>query len=425
MRHLSPLVCKLLILGTAAAAAACGVSSAESADVDEGAFTSNSANVLQLSFKGSVLARTGETPRKAITTQLNYLQGALASDIRGNAQANMPNLSNIEEVEEGDKKRISYDAKIAVAWPKGLATPETYDVALPLDVSALSAFNSKYDGTCGHNEYGQASFWHDWNPKAAGCTTDEADTFRVRATVAPHPQETQGKYPEYDKVWEDGSLDIVAVFGIIASNTPTDEGARTREQLLDAVTSSTRNAVRTEAPETRGILKDSTVSGTITIAGQERRVNVTGILVQEVASAGSAFNARYGEATAAADVVIYEGHSGLGKNINALGTNMGATAGKYQFVYLYGCQTLGYLGSDMHNKRVGLNGAEADPEGTKFLDVMATALPAYGDSGRSTLALYRAMLDPTSPKSFSDLMNSISSRHLTVVFGEHDNTFAP
>jgi hypothetical protein len=46
-------------------------------------------------------------------------------------------------------------------------------------------------------------------------------------------------------------------------------------------------------------------------------VNVTGFLVQEAASAGAAFQSRYGELTAKADVVIYEGHSGLGKNINA------------------------------------------------------------------------------------------------------------
>ena len=61
-----------------------------------------------------------------------------------------------------------------------------------------------------------------------------SSAIRVRASVHAHPQATQGKYPEYGQVWADDSLDAVAVavFGIIGSNTPSDEGARTREQLL-------------------------------------------------------------------------------------------------------------------------------------------------------------------------------------------------
>jgi hypothetical protein len=79
----------------------------------------------------------------------------------------------------------------------------------------------------------------------------------------------------------------------------------------------------------------------------------------------------------------------------------------------------------MHEKRIALNGAAADPDGTKFLDVVATALPAYGDDGRSTTSFYRTLLDTRAPKTFNDLMRGISPLHLVTVFGEHDNTFRP
>jgi hypothetical protein len=79
----------------------------------------------------------------------------------------------------------------------------------------------------------------------------------------------------------------------------------------------------------------------------------------------------------------------------------------------------------MHEKRIALNGSEQDPEGTKYLDIIASALPTYGDNGRSTLALYRAMLDQGAPKHFNDLIRGISPIHLIAVFGEHDNTFQP
>jgi hypothetical protein len=149
------------------------------------------------------------------------------------------------------------------------------------------------------------------------------------------------------------------------------------------------------------------------------------VLVNEVNSAGDAFNKRYEALSAKADVIIYYGHSGLGKNINTLAKHTTATRGQYTLVYLYGCQTLGYLGSAMHDARIESNGKAADPEGTKFLDVISTALPAYGDGGESNLALYRAMLRPDQPKTFNELISGMSDSHLVVVFGEHDNTFKP
>lgn len=414
------------VVGLGIAMTACaGPAVEDAASPSEDAITSNDGTPLELRFSAEVDARATDTARRAIASQLQYVQGALTTAVKANGQANMPTLTNVRETVSGDKKKITYEASLAVIWPKGRAAPSSYDLVLPKDVTALAAFNTKYDGTCGRNEYGQDTFWHDFNPVAAGCRVEDADVVRASAAVRPHPQTTQGKYPEYDKVWADDSLDVVAVFGIIASNTPSDEGARTREQILNEAKSSLQGAVRTDAEAVAGVIADSTVSGTIQIDGRTKKVNVTGILVQEASSAGAAFERRYGEVTAKADVIIYEGHSGLGKNINALARSTGATAGKYQLVYFYGCQTLAYLEPAMHEKRIALNGAASDPDGTKYLDIIATALPAYGDNGRSTLGLYRAMLDTRAPKTFNDLIRGISPLHLTAVFGEHDNTFQP
>jgi len=420
---LSSLARPVAVVLAGACAAACADAAPSASAEDD--ISSNDGIALELRFEGEVLARANDTPRKAIATQLQYAQGILTTAVSANGQTGMPDLANVRETVEGDKKRIKYEAKLAVIWPKQRPLPTTYELPLPLDTTALSAFNTKYDGACGRNEYGRDTFWHDFNPVATGCQVDAADVFRASASVARHPQTTVGTYPEYDKVWADDSLDVVAVFGIISSNTPSDEGARTREKLLTEVSATLRAPERVDAPSMRGVIAESTVTGTIDVGGRERRVNLTGILVQEAASAGAAFDARYAELTAKADLVIYEGHSGLGSNINALARNTGATAGKYQLMYLYGCQTLAYLEPTMHEKRIALNGAENDPEGTRFLDIVATALPAYGDDGRSTLAFYRAMVAPGAPKSFNDLMTGISSRHLVTVFGEHDNTFQP
>ena len=422
----SRLACFSSLASVALAMAACAQAPGdEAAPNTQDEITSNDGTPLELRFAGEVIANADDSPRRAIAAQLQYVQGLLTTANRANAQAGMPTLTNVQERASGATKTITYEASLAVIWPKGSAVPESYAVVLPKDITALDDFNAKYDGKCGRNEYGTDTFWHDFNPAASGCTVDDADAMRAAASVRRHPQATDGKYPEYDQIWADDTLDVVAVFGIIASNTPQDEGARTREMLLDAATASLRNAVRTDAPRMNGVIADSTVRGTIEVDGAERKVNVTGILVQEASGAGSAFDARYAEVTAGADLIVYEGHSGLGKNINALAKNTGATRSKYQLMYLYGCQSLAYLEPTMHEKRTELNGANADPDGTKFLDVIATALPAYGDNGRSTLGLYRALLAPSAPKTFNALIEGISPLHLTAVYGEHDNTFRP
>ncbi len=410
----------LLAVSLGTTAIACGGEGEQTAGGEED-FTSNSGVTLELTFSGEVVAVANDTPRHAVSEQLQYVQGQLTENAGANAATFIPKLANVREVAEGNKKKIAYEAKVAVAWPKSRPTPATYELVLPRDATALAAFNRKYDGPCGHAKYGSDTFWYNFDPKAEGCSLDDADVHRTVATVAPHPQSTQGVYPEYDKIWEDDTLSMVAVFGIVTSNTPNDDGAQTRERLLREVSSSLRDATRTEGPATPGILKESTVTGKIDVGGRERTVNLTGILVQEVAGAGARFDQRYEELSAKADVVVYYGHSGLGKNIKALARITGAERGHYQLAYLYACQTLGYLDPAMFERRSALN--DDDPEGTKYLDIIANTLVAYGDQGRAFLDLYRDILDGT--KTFNDILRSNASSHIPIVFGEHDNTFRP
>ena len=46
-----------------------------------------------------------------------------------------------------------------------------------------------------------------------GCTVDATDATKVSATLSPSPTTTTGKFPEYTKIWEDNTLNVVAIFG--------------------------------------------------------------------------------------------------------------------------------------------------------------------------------------------------------------------
>lgn len=416
----------LLALGCLAAACSADVTETDSTTGD-GALTSTDGTPLELRFDAEIVAARDTPPKNAVIAQLEYLQGVLTTGSRANAQFRFVQVEDVTETPEGDaKKRIRYTGSVAAIFPAGLRIPTRYDLAFPLDVTELAAFNDKYDGTCGRNEYGRETFWHDFNPRAPGCTLGE-DVARTTAAVRPHPLGTTDKYPEYDRIWADDRLDIVAVYGAISNTTDDDTGAREREAFLSKVERALTGATREDLPARGGVLRHSVVSGKVRVGGADRDVRVVAYFVSEPSSAGSAFTTSYREETAKADFVHYSGHSGLGKNIAALAAARQATRNKYQIAFFNGCQTFGYLGPSMHEARRQLNGEDADPNGTKFLDVIVTALPAYAERTPTEQVLFDAMLEQR--KGLQELLRLFSreqwSEHLTAVFGEDDNTFQP
>ncbi len=404
---------------------ACSAEPSDSRESGEDAFTSNDGATLELRFEGQIVTDVRTEARAAVVAQLQYVQGILTTAAQANGQVGMVSLEAVEERQAGDRKTVSYKAALPVVWPKSRPAPASYELVLPRDTTTFAAFNAKYDGTCGRNEYGQETFWHDWNPGAPGCRPVEGDVLRTTATVAPHPKSTQGKYPEYDRVWADDRLDVTIVFGIISSNTPDDEGAREMESTLGAIARTLTNPVRTDTAASGTLIKTSALSGDIDVGGRARKVNVSAMLVSEVASAGSDFDALYKKSTKDADLVVYSGHSGLGANIAAIAKRATVAKDKYQLFYLNGCQTFAYLGRDLHDAKIAANGKAADPAGTKDLDIVANALPAYGDDGRTTMTLYDALVGSDRPKDFNAILRDFSRIHLVAVFGEEDNVFAP
>ena len=421
LRHLLPVV----LFSSSAWLGACAAPEAEDASAGDDAITSNDARILDFEFEAEVIASRNVDARTAIVSQLMYTQGILTTAHHGNGHVGNVKLSNVTETPSGDAKRITYKASLPVAWPKGAPTPESYELPLPVDATNFDAFNAKYDGRCGRNEYGQDTFWHDWNPKAAGCAVDDADVSRGAATVKAHAQETKNKYPEYDQMWKDDRLDVVAIFGIISSNTPGDWGymeastfaANSRNRLSGA-------AVTDNAPS-RSILKDTTITGKAMVGGRERDVKVDILVVNELQHVGGDFEARYDALSEQADMIMYNGHAGLGKNVNALARKGKVAAGKYQLVLLNGCQTFAYLDTTMTDRRREANGA-SDPDGTKFLDIVGNALPGWANNLASmSNDLYDAAINADSPKHYNELLSGMPQSHIVVVFGEEDNAFEP
>lgn len=392
--------------------------------------SSAAANILDFEFEAEVVAAADSEARRAIVSQLLYVQGILGSDGSGNAQIGRVQLTRVVESPSADgtsgTKRIAYAAVLPVAWPKGKDLPSTYEIVLPRDTTRLASFNATYDGRCGSAGHGQDAFWFDWNPRAEGCSVEDTDVTKVQVTVGASTRATEDRYPEYDLIWSDGRLDVVALFGIIESNTPRDwafVGARSfvneARRQLDDVSVATGGA-------SSSVLEDTTVTGKLWIDGRERVVKVDVLVVpKELSQAGADFETRYGPLSEQADLLLYNGHAGLGTEINAFGRAGNVVAGKYQIALLNGCQTFAYIDTTMTDRRRAANG-ESDPDGTRYLDVVANALTSRTENFVSTSnSLFGALLHVDSPQRWSDILGRLPEGQIAVVFGEEDNRYTP
>jgi len=396
----------------------------DSAD-GEDAITSNDAQIVDFTFTSEVLAPKGDETRKAIVSQLFYTVGALTSEHAANGQIGRVETGAVTETIEGDLKRIKYTAKLPVAWPKGRSVPRTYKVVLPKDTTKLEAFNARYDGKCGTNEYGQDVFWHDFNPIAAGCTVDDADVTRSSARVTKNKSVTTGKYPEYAKVWEDGALDVVAIFGYAESGGPSDVGQQEYEEFVRRSKDLFPGATSTETRATTSIHKDVTVKGKVKVGGVDRDVSITSLLIGTLYTSGADFDARYNPLSERADLVVYNGHSELSKNTNALAAKGKVAPKQYQMFFFDSCDTYAYLDTKLVDRRREVNGAD-DPKGTKYLDVATNVLPSYfGNYAASSLSFVKALSQRDTPKTYNQIMTELPSDQVVVVTGEDDNTFKP
>ncbi len=442
MRALCALASLVLI---ASGAAGCGssragaVSTREEVGTSRSAFESNESVLVTFDIVGAVLTDTDEpgAVRTAIEAQLLYSVGALNGDQSVGRHDRLV-LSAIvpTPVQNARAFRVTYHATMPVAWGPD-AIPTSYTMKLPSHVSEaeLRAFAVKYGRACVDEAAGvvgapdAARMFLVYRPKRAGCVLDAADVVDVSATSSPTTENTTGKYPEYHRIWEDGALDVVAMFSRSAySPDEYDYGAAAYQEfvvLLDGFLASRQPdpAQRTaEAPT------PSTVRRTATLPdGRVLRVDVA-IVGTRLADEGPERDAWFDALTPKADVIVYSGHADLGGNARTLQKKGAFVPGKYVMWVANACDTFAYLDRTLADRRVTLN--PDDPTGTKYMDQVSTVVGGYFWTGPPTvMTLIESIVtarDPVpAPKTYREIFARIEPEQGTVVTGEEDNEFTP
>jgi Bacterial pre-peptidase C-terminal domain len=393
--------------------------------------SSNQATVLTFEFDAELLTDSSWNTNQTIQDQLLYTIGHLNGS-RAVGRLDKLTLTNVRTSTESGKTKIAYHAKMPVAWGAKTNLPTSYAFKLPRDVSgsALETFTTKHKEACvdfGAHDVNSGSMWYYYRPNNSGCSITDAELVKFTATVSVSPTNTTGKYPEYHKVWEDGALRIVAIFG------KYEEGGQAGDAGVDAF-----NTFVSRVKSTLGVYSLTTVPATLPAApgpslqdvqftatlADGKQVIVNALLVDIITNPGAWFSPRYTSLTPKADVIAYNGHAGLGQNVRALARMGTWSAGQYLMMFMNGCDTFAYVDGYMAQTRAAIN--HDDPTGTKYMDIVTNGMPAFfaSDAGAS-MAILNGLLAYANPKTYEEMFRNIDNSQVVLVSGEEDNVYFP
>ena len=423
----------LLSLAALLPVVAVGCADTAADDTDEGsedAYTSATAKLLDFEFDGEVLT-TGGNAEQAVKDQMLFTIGQLNGKT-GVGRLDKLALTNVRSTPQGDLTRVQYHAKLPVSIAKASRVARSFTLILPkrADSAGQDAFYNKYGATActgyGAHDLEAGIYWYYYRPEQPGCTIAAADVVKPRATVRVSPENSTNKYPEYDKIWADDVLNVVAIFGKVedGATTSADRGIWSHGHFVSTMRRERPTARVTPAntPDSPGIANaDVTIESTLP---NGKKVKLTSFLVDNVREGGPAFERRYNELSGDADVIVYNGHAGLGQNVRALSRMGTFKPNKYQIVYMNGCDTFAYVDGHFAASRALLN--PSDPKGTKFMEIITNSMPPNWDSlPINTMSMVRDLMKIDAPVKYTDLLSHFDQSGFVAVTGDEDNTYRP
>ncbi len=387
---------------------------------------------VDMDFAGELLSDSTWRPESQIEDQLLYTIGQLNGD-DAVGRLDKLRLREIKTERVDGRIKITYRATLQVAWGRKNAIPATYTFKLPRDISsqALSGFAERYGHDCvdfGAHDVDAGSMWYYYRPDLSRCKLDAAELVQPVADVTLSPVNTSGRYPEYHKIWEDGVFHGVIVFGKYedGATTASDAGIAAYNRFSQLLNAELRNkALVTEPAQIASSpgTAQSQLRYEATLDA-DHKVIIDVILVDNVRTAGPGFDTWYHERSSDADLIIYNGHAGLGANIRALASKGEWVEGQYVVVFMNGCDTYAYVDSALFDAHAAVN--DDDPIGSKYVDIVTNAKPAFFASmPQATLAMVRGLTAYADPRTFEQIFRNVDSAQIVLVSGEEDNVYTP
>lgn len=346
---------------------------------------------------GRALVSRPEAARGEIARQLFYAIGQL-NGVNAGAEMQRVKINVVTTTQRTDGLYDAfYTAQLFIAWPRESSIPPLYTVVLPSggDTRTLSAFFQRYGTTsrCLDDtavDVNLDNVWYWYRPLKPGCPLTWAQqgdlgtrmTMRLQVSAA----NTDSKYPEYGKVWEDGKLTATAIFSKnkeFAQNE-NDEGVAAYRSFYSDLVASFGHPTATSLPANAapGLAQPKLALAFDTPSGP---LDVHVFLVESLSHAlerDAVFVDSYGRRTLTSDFVAYSGHSGFGANVQRLSSSGRYTPGKYQIFLLNGCDSFAYVDTALRDAHHAANPG-ATPH--KYYDVITNAMPSFFQDRKSVV----------------------------------------
>tara|TARA_R110000868_G_scaffold143075_13_gene360802 strand:- start:8631 stop:9992 length:1362 start_codon:yes stop_codon:yes gene_type:complete len=284
-------------------------------------------------------------------------------------------------------------------------------------------------------------FFYFWDIDKSGCPLKGNNREIVRVdgelTVIDNTKKT---YPEYDKLYQKPVLDIRLLMGYIGDHISlnevdyNDDGYLSFKGTVDELQSLGFKIVERKT-KFRLSANDHELKGTNYLyvlekevrnnLGQTQIVRVTAFLGDtDINSKDLTFHKVLIPAYQEADLLVYDGHSGLGANLSFdyLPEFTFDTTGKYQLFFINGCSSYPYYNGQFFRNKEG---------GSKNIDIITSGLSTYTSTSVSNTMAFLAPFVSGRTWSYQTLLrhmevsNGDAGTYLTGVNGDEDNLFQP
>jgi hypothetical protein len=420
----------------------CTLWGCQGASPDASAFKFDAAHGIALDAtitEGVILSATDSEPtlKSEIEEQLMYAIGQL-NGIGGGPDMNRLQISlqDVAPLEEGGF-RATYTAQLFVAWPRERTIPESYTFILPSrgDWQGVSEFFDAYgaDETTGKrcldwgaHDVSSSMFWYYYRPEKFSCPLrvtepDEENpglATRINATINLSDKNTEGKSPEYGKVWQDDKLIVTAIFGKNEHGATSnwDAGISAyrgmyRDLLARFGEPDSTNLPEGESPDSKNHQLELTFQ---TTSGE---LDIHIYLVNGIRSVDRDFMSRYNARTRDSDFVSYSGHSGLGANIRALARMGEFVKDQYQLFLINGCDTFAYVDNSLRDAHHLVN---PDHGKDKYFDIITNAMPSYFHmNATANMAVISGLVSQS--QTYREILAGFDRNQRAAVTGEEDN----
>lgn len=328
---------------------------------------------------------SSETIANDVKVKVKYILGYMRRSSNPAAIYPKYTVSTLKIEDTGSKYRVHYQISAKGSFQTGTTS---YTFLIPISHSTIY---ERSEGKCtvaDESKIDASIFWYHWFPQLAGCPLVENVDYISYVAQLNLINNTIITYPEYERLFQNGSLNMTTFFGVANyeatnwdPNTSSDIAAKDylhqRQILVETYGMQSRVWSENEVRQYYNPSSESPVPyiEDLTRVTRNGRVNVRLFFGNTGLEHDSkAFHIFLRPALMNQQIIIYNGHSGIGKNLNlaSIESNRGvpfSLSSNYQIYFLGSCAPYAYY-TDMFFKR---KISTSDPLGTKNLDLITFA----------------------------------------------------